>query len=112
MNLVKLLVGLKNTLLTVTEKVYHFVADSEATAPYIVWAEDGQRDGLYADGKMVEQSIEGTIHYFTPKEFDPTVDDIQNTLNDARISFCLKSIQKELETGLIHYEWVWCSGEY
>jgi len=104
------LVDLKNTLLTVTDQVYHFIAESGTQAPYIVWAEDGQKDSLHADGGMTEQSIEGSIHYFTPKEFDATFEKIQNALNEGGISFRLNAIQKELETGLIHYEWVWCIG--
>lgn len=110
MNSITDLIKLRDTLLTITDKVYHYRSDSDAQAPYIVWAEDGQEDSIHADGKMVEQTLEGTVHYFTPNEFDPNFDNIQNALSEAGISFRLNSIQKEIETGLIHYEWVWCLG--
>ena len=28
-------------------------------------------------------------------------------MNEAEISFALNSVQREDETGYIHYEWVW-----
>lgn len=107
MNSITDLIKLRDSLFTITDKVYHYRSDSDAQAPYIVWAEDGQKDSIHADGKMVEQTLEGTVHYYTLQEFDPNFDNIQNALNEAGISFRLNSIQREEETRLTHYEWVW-----
>lgn len=102
----------KAALLTVTQKVYHYTAPQTVTGAYIVWAEDNQAGSVWADGRMVEQSIEGTIDYFTKVENDANVPKIQNALNDAGISFRLNSVQYERDTGYIHYEWTFQVSEY
>lgn len=96
-------------LLTVTDNVGHYTALHQADR-YIVWAEDSQGDTVWADGRMQEQVIQGTIDYFTRIESDPNFDGIQAALNDADISFYLNSVQYEDDTKFIHYEWVWSIG--
>ena len=96
----------KTALLTVAQKCYHYSAPQSITGPYIVWAEDNQADSAWADGRMDEQAIQGTIDYFTKTEYDANVKKIQDALNDAEISFRLNSVQHERETGYIHHEWV------
>lgn len=93
-------------LLTVTENVGHFEAFKKKDQ-YIVWAEDGQGDAVWADNMMQQQTITGTIDYFTKIENDENMERIQEALNDAEICFKLNSVQYEGETGYIHYEWVW-----
>lgn len=100
------LVDLKNALLAVSNKTYHF-SGIGATPPYIVWAEDGQADAVWADGKMQEQVMTGTIDLFTKTEYDPLFNAIQTALNGIDISYRLESIQYEEDTKLIHYEWSW-----
>ena len=97
---------IKAALLTVGVPVSHYSATKQLNK-YIVWAEDVQRDAVYADDVLQTQIIEGTIDYFTKSEYDVNVDAIQTALNDAGISFRLNSIQHEDDTGYIHYEWVW-----
>ena len=99
------LADVKTALLTVTSNVHHFDATG-AIGNYIVWAEDGQADSVWADGKMLEQTITGTIDYFTKIEYDPNFVAIQTALNAIRISYLLNSIQYEILTKYIHYEWV------
>lgn len=96
----------KQALLTVTNKVYHYTAPQAVAGAYIVWAEDGQGDSAWADGVMTAQAIEGAIDYYTPTEYDGAVTDIQGALGAAGISWRLNSVQHEDETGLIHYEWI------
>ena len=97
-------------LLTVTDKVYHYEA-MHVSDKYIVWAEDSEGSSLEADNYKAEQSIQGTIDYFTKEEFDKNVDEIQNALISNCISFYLNSVQYESAddsgSNLIHYEWVW-----
>lgn len=97
---------IKNALLTVGVPVSHFVAAKQPNQ-YIVWAEDSQSGELWADNRMQEQIIQGTIDYFTKTEKDANVDKIQNALNDAEVSWWLESIQYEDDTKFIHYEWAW-----
>ncbi|NLD81171.1 MAG: hypothetical protein GX642_08405 [Smithella sp.] len=92
-------------LLTVGVPVSHYTA-SKQPDKYIVWAEDGQADSLWSDGRMQEQVVQGTIDYFTKTENDPKVAVIPNALIDADISFRLNSVQFEDETKYIHYEWI------
>lgn len=97
---------LRDLLLTITPNVFRYSAYQQPDK-YIVWAEDSQGSATHADDNMGEQSIQGTIDYFTKTEFDPTFNTIQEVLNSANISWYLSSIQYEKDTGYIHYEWVW-----
>lgn len=96
---------ISTALLTVTSNVYHYTA-LEQSDQYIVWAEDGQADALWADGKMQEQVITGTIDYFTKTENDANVASIQEALNSIDLSWSFSSLQYEDETGYLHYEWI------
>jgi len=100
---------LRVALLTVTTNVKHFDGKN-MTGNYIIWAEEGQGDSVWADGKMKEQVIAGTIDYFTKTEDDPNFDAIQAALSLAGISFKINSIKYEDDTKYIHYEWVFNIG--
>lgn len=97
-------------LLEITKNVGHYDAIHK-TDKYIVWAEDSEGSSLEADNYKAEQSIQGTIDYFTKQEYDENVDKIQSALVAHRISFYLNSVQYESPdegyAGYIHYEWVW-----
>lgn len=101
---------IKETLLKVTNKVYHYQA-LKADDKYIVWAEDSEGSSLEADNRKAEYSIQGTIDYFTSEDMDPNVDKIQEALTVSCISFYLNSVQFEGVddggAGFIHYEWIW-----
>ena len=102
------LVDLRDLLLEIYNEydipVYHyFKAGTEDK--YIVWAEDSEGSSSYADDKKENQSIQGTIDYFTKTEYDPIVQVIQDKLNSADISWRLNTILYEQDTGYIHYEW-------
>lgn len=92
-------------LKTVTDDVYHYEA-MKRLDKYIVWAEDAEGDSVEGDNAKINQSIQGTIDYYTKEDMDENVDKIQATLKDACISFYLNSVQHEEETEYIHYEWV------
>lgn len=88
------------------ENVFHYYA-KDRTNKYIVWAEDSEGSSVEGDDQKINQSIQGTIDYFTKEDGDPMVDKIQEALTVACISFYLGSVQYEEETKLIHYEWIW-----
>lgn len=92
-------------LKTVTDNVSHYEAMG-ITDKYIVWAEDSEGSSVEGDNRKINQSIQGTIDYFTKQDFDENVDKIQAALTAACISFYLNSVQYEDETEYIHYEWV------
>jgi hypothetical protein len=100
------LADLRDLLLTIGVPVSHYNA-SEQPDSYIVWAEEGPGNSEYADNQMNNQSLQGTIDYFTKIEFDPNFDLIQEKLDFAEeLAWELNSIQHEEDTGYIHYEWV------
>ena len=99
------LMKIPEILKTVTDNVSHYEAMG-ITDKYIVWAEDSEGSSVEGDDRKINQSIQGTIDYFTKQDFDENVDKIQAALTAACISFYLNSVQYEDETEYIHYEWV------
>lgn len=97
-----------DALLTVGVPVFHYEAHQQS-GRYIVWAEDGQVSALWADGKMEEQWLGGTIDYFTKAEYDDNIVAIQAALNEIDVSWRLESVQYEDFSGYIHYEWTWAA---
>ena len=95
-----------DTLKEVSDNVSHYKAFKKPDK-YIVWAEDSEGSSVEGDNRKINQSIQGTIDYFTKEDMDPKVDEIQNALINAEISFYLNSVQYEEETQYIHYEWIW-----
>lgn len=101
------LLNLKYLLITIGPPVFHYFADKQK-GNYIVWAEDGEGNSLHADNHKAEQTLTGTIDYFTKTEYDQVIQQIQDALDTKEgISWYLNSVQHEKDTGYIHYEWVW-----
>jgi hypothetical protein len=86
--------------------VFHFEAHNKQNR-YIVWAEDAQAGGSYADDVMQEQVIEGTVDLYTKTDFDPLFKKIQIAMNRSGMNWRLNSTQYEEKTKYIHHEWVW-----
>lgn len=85
--------------------VYHYW-HPRLTAPFCIWAEDGEGDSLHTGNHKTEQVITGTIDYYTKDDLDPMVDTIQDQLNTVEnLGWLLNSVQYEEDTNLIHYEW-------
>lgn len=99
------LMKISEILKTITDDVSHYEAMHKKDR-YIVWAEDSEGSSVEGDDKKINQSIQGTIDYFTKQDFDENVDKIQEALTAACISFYLNSVEYEDETEYIHYEWV------
>ncbi len=97
---------IRTALLGVTERVSHFTAHN-AEPPYIVWAEDGSGDTLFADGRMQAQVITGTVDLFTLTPEDTALFQAIQTALDGVCAWRLNSIQYEDDTGMTHYEWAW-----
>ena len=87
-------------------KYYHFFKPATVKAPYAIWQEDSEGQSFYASNMKAEQVLTLTLDYYTQTEFDPMVDSIQAALNDARVAWILNSFQYEIETKLLHYEWL------
>jgi hypothetical protein len=100
--------AVSNALCTIQgAKVYHYNKPASEKAPYIVWAEDN--GGAFgADNRNEETSIEGTIDVYSKKEFDSLFDAVPEALRG--VACCrINNVEREDETKLIHYEYVfWC----
>ena len=99
------------TLAAVVPESYHYWRPIKS-APYLIWAEDGEDSALSANNHKAEQALSGSVDYYTKTEFDPVADDIQEALNGIEgLGWVLESVQYEDETQLIHFEWRWvCDG--
>lgn len=94
-------------LADVVENTYHYWRQ-KMSAPFLVWAEDGEDASFNASNKKGEQQIHGTADYFTKEEYDANVDAIQQCFEDMEdLGWRLNSVQYEEDTNLIHYEWEW-----
>jgi hypothetical protein len=72
-NMLSKLNQVRNALLSVMENVGHYEALNQ-TDKYIVWAEDGEGSSVEGDNRKLEQSIQGTIDYYTKSEDDANVE--------------------------------------
>lgn len=88
----------------VTDQVSHF--QRMDSTRYFVWQEDGRND-LEADGVHAEGAVTGVSDLFTTVEFDPWAEGLQKAFDRYGISWNLRDVQFEEETGIIHYTWDW-----
>lgn len=98
--------AIKNALVSLTAKCYHYYAPTGTAPSYLVWMEDGL-DNLHGDNKAAEGIPTGTVDTFSKTEFDPLFDSVPAVLEGIGCSVELISVQFEQDTGLIHYEWRW-----
>lgn len=73
---------------------------------YFVWMEDGGHD-LAADGAHAERAVTGVTDLFTKQEFDSWADRLGEALSSHGVSWSLRDVQYEEETGFTHYTWDW-----
>lgn len=62
-------------------QVYHDDSVSRSEFPYLVWSEVSETTPFQIDNHKEEQPIQISVNFYTTTEFDPIVDDIQETLN-------------------------------
>jgi hypothetical protein len=91
---------------SLTQNCYHYYRPVK-DMPCIIWAETGENNSFHSDNQKSEQRIVGTVDCFTKSEFDPLLDDIQQTFADLGLTWTLDAVQYETETKLIHYTWSW-----
>lgn len=90
----------------ITENCYHYWRPVQ-DVPCIIWAESGEDNSFNSNNRKTVQRITGTTDLFTKTEFDPLIDQVQETLAELGLTWVLESVQYEDETNLIHYEWTW-----
>jgi len=88
----------------VTDAVSHW--QRLASDRYFVWQEDGTKD-LLAENVHTEGAVTGVTDLFTKVEFDPWANALGNSLDLYGISWTLRDVQYEEDTGFYHYTWDW-----
>lgn len=88
----------------VTDQVSHL--ERMKSDRYFVWQEDGSSD-LSADGGHAERAVTGFTDLFTKLEFDPWSDELGEAFDRYGISWELRDVQYEEDTGIAHYTWDW-----
>ena len=89
------------------DKVFHYWRP-RLSAPFCVWAEDGEGVSLETGNHKAEQAVSGYVDYYTGTEADTNVDAIQTALNGVDgLVWRLDSVQFEDGTKLIHFQWTW-----
>lgn len=89
----------------VIPNTYHYWRPN-LPAPFLIWNETG--DTSFESGNQkAEQGITGQTDYYTKMEFDPAVDQIQETMEVLGLAWELSDVLYEEETELIHYSWSW-----
>ena len=73
---------------------------------YGVIAMDGAADTVWADNRMRQQALEGTVDLFTHGPGMEKAKQIQTALDEAGVSWQLGSVQFEEDTKLTHWEWI------
>ena len=89
-----------------------FAEDGWGVAPrgqaYGVVAIEMQFDSAWADGRMQEQGVEGSVDLFTPTVGIAEARQVQSALDSVEgVSWRFNSRQFEDDTRLAHWEWIW-----
>lgn len=90
----------------IAENCYHYWRE-EKDLPCVIWAESAEDNSYHSDNQKSEQRIIGTVDLFTRTEFDPLMDQVQETMEAIGLTWFLNSVQFESDINLIHYEWEW-----
>lgn len=98
--------SLREALVKLTDKVYHYFAPPNTDPDYIIWSEDGSND-LKAGNVHAERAWTGVIDLYANDEDNPLVRGISEVLEEIGAAYNLVSVDYEEETGLIHYSWDW-----
>lgn len=102
-----LLAPVKEALLSVSNNVGLFEA-IDATESHIIYAPDSEGGSLNLNNLKDQQVVQGTIDLYAVPSEQSLMDDIQNALTAAAISYELSSMQYEYSESskFIHYEWI------
>ena len=96
----------KNVINTASDRMWHYERPHGEKFPWGVWTEYSEEGSAHANNRKQVQPVMIILDYFTQQEFDPVIDKIQNTLNEAPgITFDLSDILWDEDTKSIHYSW-------
>lgn len=75
--------------------------------PWLVVGVDGDGGSLWADSRMTDQVMEGTVDLFCREDGPALMRTVQDKLQALGWPWELYLVQYESDTRLIHYQWVW-----
>ena len=96
-----LIMALRNTGIPFAEYGW----DHSPAAPYGVIAIEGQGDSVAGDGCILHQSLRGSIDLFVKSPDTMWMAMVQDAINGLA-AWRLNSVQREEDTNIIHYEWI------
>jgi len=96
-----LIMALRNTGIPFAEYGW----DRSPAAPYGVISIEGQGDSVAGDGYILHQSLRGSIDLFVKSPDTMWMPMVQDAINGL-VAWRLNSVQREQDTNLIHYEWI------
>lgn len=97
----------RNALLTVTDKVYHYKANPDIKTNYILWGETGPSAIFSADDEIDTIVMGGELYYYTTTEYDPVFDQICKAFDEHDIAWALSDIGYDEALGQIVYAMEW-----
>ena len=97
----------RDALLSVVERVYHYHEQSGEKLPYAIYGETAAPVVVSGDDTPAIVSVRGEIYYYTNTEFDTAVDEICDALTDAGVSWTIDAIGYTAEDRRIMYQIHW-----
>lgn len=83
---------------------YHYNKPASVKAPYAVWTELGEKS-FHSDNEKSERALEGVVDFYSTKESDPKLDEVEAALVKMGAAWTLSSVMFESESNLIHHTW-------
>ena len=80
--------------------------DQRPDPPYGVVSLEGSDDTVAGDGRIIHQSLRGSIDLFVAGSSLDAMQAVQDAINGI-VAWRLNSIQLEEDTRLVHYEWIY-----
>lgn len=97
----------RDALLSVVERVYHYHEQSGAKLPYAIYGETAAPAVVSGDDAPTILAIRGEVYYYTGEEFDAAVDEICDALTDAGVSWSVEAIGYTAEDRRLTYQIHW-----
>lgn len=97
----ELMTALANTKIPFKEYGWDISPD----APYGVVSLEGSGDTVPGDGRILHQSLRGSIDLYVRSSSLDMMKAVQDAINGV-VAWRLNAIQLEEDTRLVHYEWI------
>lgn len=97
----------RDALLSVIERTYHYHEQAGCDLPYAIYGETGAPVVVSGDDEPTILAVRGEIYYYTAEEFDAKVDEICDALTAAGVSWSVEAIGYTAEDRRLTYQIHW-----